>query len=72
MAMAYPFRKPDQVEIASALLHRLGVPLPNFRPHKRNPRERVNPMRRAKKAIRKAYGLDSGRQWVRFKRWVLA
>jgi hypothetical protein len=55
-----PFRKPSQVEIATALLRRLDVPLPSFKPHKRNPRERVNPLRRAKKAIRAAYGLDSG------------
>jgi hypothetical protein len=63
--------KPSQAQLATALCKSLGVPVPSFKPHKRNPRERVNPLRRAKRAIREAYGLDTGRSWVQFKRWVL-
>lgn len=61
----------NEVALATATLNQLGVPLPSFKPHKRNPRERVNPMRRAKNAIKAAYGLDTGRSWVQFKRLVM-
>lgn len=64
-------KRPTQMQLAIALLNQWEVPLPSFTPHKRNPREAVNPIRRARRQMRAHFGLDTGRSWRRFRRWVL-